>query len=651
MSNAKEAAEQSVNRTMNSVYLIQAEITSGPVNEHYLPFSVGCIWAYANQFDYVKDNYELKDVIWRRERQQDVLDRIVDPTIVGFSCYVWNHNWNLTLAKKIKDKYPNCLIVFGGPSISESWLENDFIDVAMFGEGEEAWAKLLKMHVEGKDIPRYWNNPRQKNIEHYPSPYLTGFFDKIIENNPDVSWFMMLETNRGCPYHCTFCGWGADYLNKLKVFDLQRVDDEIKWAITHNIHWVFIIDANSGILKERDVEIAWMIRRAIETPESKIRRVTFNHAKNLNEACFEMERIIQDWTYGLEIAIQSMHAPTLEASKRFNMGTNNLKKAYALCKKHGIRYYTELVLGLPLETKDTYINGLMQLIEFGQHDSVKTYPCTVIPNSEMDTKEYQEKYGIKLIYPKDMYRSPEERMWDVEDNSAETIAMVSSTSSASSQDLADCFAYSWMISQFHYLGITQITSKYLFYMKSTSYRSFYDRLYQELLIDPIGGPILQDVEEILINYFLHGEVPKVEKYKNVVALTLSESYCIDDVIQNQDHFIDLGIRIAKEFTDVNQSIIDLQYAYMKRGAVEYPYTINSTIDIDRWRYLDCVYQIDSKQSVSHMHDQMYSKFLQKNYITNLTRPFVEKHVTDTYKGNKLSLIPVVVEVSNKGRVL
>lgn len=229
--------------------------------------------------------------------------------------------------------------------------------------------------------------------------------------------------------------------------------------------------------------------------------------------------------------------------------------------------------------------------------------------------------------------------------------MVSSTSSASSQDLADCFSYSWMMSQFHYLGITQITSKYLFYMKSISYRSFYDRLYEELLMDPIGGPILQDVEEILINYFLHGEVPKVEKYKNVVALTLSESYCIDNVIQNQDHFIDLGIRIAKEFTEVDQSIIDLQYAYMKRGAVEYPYTLNSTIDIDRWKYLDCVYQIDSKQSVSHMHDQMYSKFLQKNYITNLTRPFVEKHVTDTYKGNKLSLIPVVVEVSSKGRVL
>jgi hypothetical protein len=62
----------------------------------------------------------LADVIWKRERQQDILDRIKDPDIIGFSTYVWNHNWNLTLAKKIKQRWPDCLIVFGGPSINES---------------------------------------------------------------------------------------------------------------------------------------------------------------------------------------------------------------------------------------------------------------------------------------------------------------------------------------------------------------------------------------------------------------------------------------------------------------------------------------------------------------------------------------------------
>lgn len=625
---------------MKNVYLIQAEITSGPINEHYLPFSVGCIWSYANQFEDIKSNFKLCDIIWQRDRQANVLDKIIDPDIVGFSCYVWNHNWNLTLAKKIKNKYPNCLIVFGGPSVNEAWTNYEFIDVAMFGEGEVAWAELLRLYQDNNFIPRYWNNPRQNDIANFPSPYTTGFFDKIIEENPDVSWFMMLETNRGCPYHCTFCGWGADYLNKLKNFNLHRVEEEIAWAITHNIHWMFIIDANSGIMKERDVEIAWMIRRAIETPGSKIRRVTFNHAKNLNEHCFEMEKIIQDWTYGLEIAIQSMHQPTLTAAKRINMGMNNLERAYALCRKHGIRYYTELVLGLPEETKETYINGLIQLLELGQHDSVKTYPCTVIPNSEMDTPEYQERYGIKLIYPRDMYRSPEERIWDDEDNSYESIAMVSSTASASSQDLADCLSYSWMMSQFHYAGITQLISRYLYHIKDINYRVYYDKFYQVLKTDPIGGPLLNNVEEILQNYMAHGEVPKDDKWGNVVALTLPESYGSDDIYRNKDHFIKLAVQAAEELSELDPSIIKLQYAFTKTELQAYPYTIESSIDIDRWEFNECVYEITDRKAVSHMHDQMYQKYLLKTDMKNITNPYVEKYIDDVYKGQKLATIPI-----------
>ena len=638
---------------MKNVYLIQAEITSGPINEHYLPFSVGCIWAYTNQFEDIKSNFKLCDVIWRRDRQTNVLDKIIDPDIVGFSCYVWNHKWNLTLAKKIKNKYPNCLIVFGGPSVNEEWTNYKFIDVAMFGEGEVAWAELLRLYQDNKIIPRYWNNPRQNDIANFPSPYTTGFFDKIIEENPDVSWFMMLETNRGCPYHCTFCGWGADYLNKLKNFNLHRVEEEIAWAITHNIHWMFIIDANSGIMKERDVEIAWMIRRAIETPGSKIRRVTFNHAKNLNEHCFEMEKIIQDWTYGLEIAIQSMHQPTLTAAKRINMGMNNLERAYALCRKYGIRYYTELVLGLPEETKETYINGLMQLLELGQHDSVKTYPCTVIPNSEMDTLEYQERYGIKLIYPRDMYRSPEERIWDDEDSSHESIAMVSSTASASSQDLADCLSYSWMMSQFHYAGITQLISRYLYHIKDVSYREYYDKFYQVLKTDPIGGPLLNNVEKILQNYMVHGEVPKDDKWGNVVALTLPESYGNDDVYRNKDHFIKLAVQVAEELSELDPSIIELQYAFTKTELQKYPYTIRSSIDVDRWEFSECVYEVADRKAVSHMHDQMYQKYLLKTDMKNITNPYVEKYIEDSYKGQKIATIPIYPMPSTvlEGRVM
>jgi len=620
-----------------NVYLFQPEITSGPINEHYLPYSVGCIWAYCQQFDDIKENYELKEVIWKRERQKYVLDRLDNPKVCGFSLYVWNQNWCLTCAKKIKERWPDCLIVFGGPSVNKDWIKYDFIDVAMFGEGEIKWAELLHKRLDNSALQRYWKNPRQKDIEDFPSPYTTGFFDKIIEDNPDAMWFMMLETNRGCPYHCTFCGWGADYLNKLKVFAFERVAKDIEWAITNNIHWIFPIDANSGILKERDVEIAKLIRKAILDKRSKISRVTFNHAKNLNEACFEMEKIIQEWTYGLEVAVQSMHEPTLKAVKRDNMGMNNLERTFALSKKYGIKFYTELVLGLPLETKKTYIDGVFKLIRAGQHDNIKTYLTTVIPNSEMDDVEYQKKYGIKLIEPKDMYRAPEERIWDEEDNSAETISMVSATNTMSSQDMANCLSYFWMLSQFHFAGYTKIVTQYLYNMAGIDYKTYYDKLYNTLKYDHISSEWVNTVEEVFIAYLKNGEVPNSDKYNNVVALTMAESYKFSEISEHKDYFIELGLKVAEELAEIPQSIKDLQHASLVNEQTDYPYTLTSTIDIDRWVVDTIQYKINRVPVVSDQHDQMYMKYIRRCTIDNLTNPFVEHYVEDTYKGETINI--------------
>ena len=634
--------------SFTNIYLFQPEITSGPANEHYLPFSVGCIWVYANQFDSIKENYKLKDVIWRRERQKDILDRLDNPGICAFSCYVWNENWNLTCAKRIKERWPECIIIFGGPSVNEKWNEHEFIDVAMFGEGEEAFYRVLQNILDGEDLDKFWDNPRQKDIEHYPSPYTEGFFDKIIEDNPDIMWFMMLETNRGCPYHCTFCGWGASYLNKLKSFSIERVKGDIEWAITHNIHWIFPIDANSGILRDRDVEIAWMIRRAIEDPRSKISRVTFNHAKNLNPSCFEMEQIIQEWTYGLEIAIQSMHEPTLKAVKRFNMGMNNLERAYDLCKKYGIRYYTELVLGLPLETKETYTNGLIRLLELGQHNSVKTYLATIIPNSEMDSDEYKEKYGIEVMYPKDMYRAPDERIWDDEDKSWEVIGMIKSTNTMSSQDLADCMLFSWVLSQFHYSGYSHIITQYLYHIKGIGYKDFYTKLIDMLKNNTSIGHVYLDAKEILDDYMLSGATPSSNKWHNVVALTVPESFGTRKLFDIKNEVLDFIFEVANTFDNIPKSITDLQWFAVYDFGREYPVVYDSDYDINRWTTTPCTYEISSRNSVSKQVDQMYQKFLQRTTIKNISNPVsVESTIPDEYRGKEIPL----TEIINEGRVL
>ena len=52
-------------------------------------------------------------------------------------------------------------------------------------------------------------------------------FEKIIADNPGVLWNGTLETNRGCPFACTFCDWGGLTYSKLKKFPEEKVLQEL----------------------------------------------------------------------------------------------------------------------------------------------------------------------------------------------------------------------------------------------------------------------------------------------------------------------------------------------------------------------------------------------------------------------------------------
>ena len=101
------------------ISLVQPNFQQGPkeFNAHYLPYSVGVLWAYVNQFDSIKINYQLEDLIWRRDSIEDTANKLAKCSIVGFSTYVWNKNYNYALARRVKELNPNCMIFFGGPEL------------------------------------------------------------------------------------------------------------------------------------------------------------------------------------------------------------------------------------------------------------------------------------------------------------------------------------------------------------------------------------------------------------------------------------------------------------------------------------------------------------------------------------------------------
>ena len=69
----------------------------------YLPYAVGLLIAYAFTDETIKNEYRFKRFVFIREETDKVVESLEDPCFVGFSNYIWNTQYNITLARKIKE--------------------------------------------------------------------------------------------------------------------------------------------------------------------------------------------------------------------------------------------------------------------------------------------------------------------------------------------------------------------------------------------------------------------------------------------------------------------------------------------------------------------------------------------------------------------
>ena len=81
-----------------NVYLF--EINDILTNQAKLPYSVGLIWSHCRTIPEINDNFKLDKLFWWRQDTDLILNQIKNPHVIGFSCFVWNWNNNVELAKE-----------------------------------------------------------------------------------------------------------------------------------------------------------------------------------------------------------------------------------------------------------------------------------------------------------------------------------------------------------------------------------------------------------------------------------------------------------------------------------------------------------------------------------------------------------------------
>ncbi len=491
---------------MKNIYLAQINYLHG--KSTFLPYAVGTLIANAKAQGELADFFDFKEPIFIRESPEIVLEKIKNPYLVGFSNYIWNHEYNKVLARLVKEKYPDCIILFGGHHVARSMkiLENEpYVDILSFGEGEDTFASLLTALKNGKPLSEVCNIAYRDGGEiiytdekavcgvDYPSPYLTGVFDSIIENYPELEFHAIFESNRGCPFNCAYCDWGYNS-NKVRLFSEEKVMKELKWFSDHNVSGFGCGDANFGMFP-RDEKITDEIVR-LHHDEGVLTRCQVSSAKNSNERVFSISKKLNDCNMdkGATLSFQSLNPTVLKNIGRENIPVEMFTNLLNRYNTAGIPTYSELILGLPGETYESIVEAIDTLLVAGQHNSIYVHDCEWLPCARMGTEEYTEMHGIKTVH---IPLNEPHTLIDADDEITELSRLVVETGTMSREDWVKMNIYSVIVQTYHHGGLVMLPALYLYHDKGVKYSEFYKKLIEFARENPetVVGKILKKLTE------------------------------------------------------------------------------------------------------------------------------------------------------------
>jgi ribosomal peptide maturation radical SAM protein 1 len=216
-------------------------------------------------------------ILRARTRVDPFLSRCADeivaerPSIVGFTSIFQQHVASLALARRIKDRLPDVLIVFGGANCegvmgAETLRQFPCVDAAVSGEGDIAFPDLVERHLAGRPIAgmtgvrtrdrlkeefafnRFSNAPIVETMDSLPHPDYRDYFEQFGRSRFDADWQpgTFMETSRGCWWgermHCTFCGLNGATMKYRSKSAGRALDEMTAIATTHKNADIQIVD-------------------------------------------------------------------------------------------------------------------------------------------------------------------------------------------------------------------------------------------------------------------------------------------------------------------------------------------------------------------------------------------------------------------------
>ena len=400
------------------IWLTDLTYTQQTISSDIIPAGIGMIAEYLEKE--IKSNISIKLFKYPEDLIKEI-EKSDYPDVFGVSNYIWNHNLSSLFCKIIKEKSKKTKIVMGGPNFptndneQQTFLKKEpWIDYYVIKEGEYSFFKLIEYLIDSKnknieDVPNlvFLKNSVLKKSEKVerimdltliPSPYLSGRLDEFL----DGKLMPVIQTNRGCPFSCTFCTEGQTYWSKVKRKDEDLISNEIKWiteGITNSKNQftrndLLIADSNFGMFNE-DISTCKIIA---EQQESKGYPKYINVAtgKNRKEKVLEAAQILNG-ALKLAGSVQSLDEDVQGNIKRSNISSESIIEMALNANKIGANSYSEVILGLPGDSFISHKKTLQTLVD-ASFNTISMYQLMMLPGTELNTKLTRDKFKMKTKY-------------------------------------------------------------------------------------------------------------------------------------------------------------------------------------------------------------------------------------------------------------
>jgi len=401
------------------IYLADLTYDTVTISTESFPLNVGYIASYCKKI--FGDKIEIKLFKYIEKLEAALIEN--PPDILALTNYVWCHRISLEMFRILKEKNPSCLTVWGGPNFPvESNKQISFmkknldVDIYVPGEGEIGFSKIISLallnnskntmrqnvlknpidgcvvHTTDEKIQYNLSLDRLKNLDEIPSPYTNHMFDEFFDGKLSP----MLQTNRGCPFSCTFCVDGSDSVNQVNRFSMNRVYEEIQYISKHsqNNRSLIITDLNFGMIP-RDDEICDYLAESQKNYDYP-KQIQVTTGKNSKDKIINAIKKLKE-SVRFYMSVQSLDQEVLTNIKRDNISVDQMLALGPSIKDAGLQTVSEVILGLPGESTESHIETLRKLVNARISD-IQVFQCMMLDGSELNTTEQKKKWDLKTKY-------------------------------------------------------------------------------------------------------------------------------------------------------------------------------------------------------------------------------------------------------------